>query len=101
MISAKLLVEFVAVISRVLVPLPVIDAEAARVETQRLDGLQEGTVGIAGMDTEFHDRARLQRADQPHCKWHVSQPGDWFHQTLGIAELQTAVLARQPRTVEL
>src|SRR5260221_14694728 len=78
-----------------LVPLPMIDAEAPRVETERLHGLQEGAVRIAGMDPEFDNHVWLQRTDQPQSKRRVPQPSSRRNDSLGIFEFKSSTLSRQ------
>jgi hypothetical protein len=59
----------------VLVAVPMIDAKTPRIEAECLRRLQEGAVGIAGVDPELDYHARLQRTDQPHGEGYVRQPG--------------------------
>jgi hypothetical protein len=99
MICAQLLVNLVTIISCMFIALPVIDAEAARIETKRLDSLQEGAIGIAGMDPEFDNHARPDCGDQPECEWHMSQPCGWLYQPLGILQFEAACRSSHRRII--
>src|SRR3954454_24042806 len=61
-VGEKFLVNLATVVPRVFVALPMINAEAPRIETEPVDGLQEGAVGIAGVDAKLDNHARLERA---------------------------------------
>jgi hypothetical protein len=62
MVGTELLIDLVPIVPRMFVAPPMIDAKAPSFKTERPDGLQKSTVGIAGMDPEFDNHTWLQRA---------------------------------------
>src|SRR5471030_456854 len=81
--------------SRMLVTLPVVDAKAPSVKAEGVNGLQEGAIGVAGMNPEFDNHAWLQRADQPNSKWYVPDPRRWLDKPGGILKFKAARRSRQ------
>jgi hypothetical protein len=95
MVGAQFIVNLVTIVPRVLVTLPMVDAKAPRLEAERMDSLQEGTVGIACVDPEFDNHAWLQRAYQPESKRRVSQPRCIRHDTGWILKFKSARSGQQ------
>src|SRR4051812_37863035 len=73
-----------------LVTLPMVDAKASRFDAQGVDGLQEGAIGVAGVNPEFDNHAGLQGADQPKSKWYVPDPCRWLDKSGGILKFKSA-----------
>jgi hypothetical protein len=71
----QIVVDFLAVQTRVLVTAQGIDSAACAVDARLLHGLAEGEVRKAAMHAEFHDAAGLHDVHEPEGKRSMSNPG--------------------------
>ena len=62
------------------IPLPRIDGIGGGVQPKHLHSLRECRVAHSRVRTEFHDRARPQRVDQPERERNMRHPARWIHE---------------------
>jgi hypothetical protein len=73
-IRLHLLIDALIVVSGLIIPLPGIDGVGGGIESQSLDGLTKGEVGMPVVGTQLHKERWLESLYDPECKGKMLDP---------------------------